>query len=310
MHFFSLSRCVRTCTFAPLLSMVLLSAFVVSCNKNEVARKQSQIDSLQVRLEESARISAQKDSISAQVIEATKTINEVYTRLSMMSGKTLVTSDIEKPQGNIRQEMIGLIDSLGVKLTDRKQQISSLKNRISKMKSENTTLSEQLATLEKTVNDLNTIIINQEQTISVLRGEVNQLRSENVQLTEQKQQLTEQKQAVTKERDQLTTEKYTVYIAIGSKSEFEQKGMIEKRGKVLFFGGVWQPTGSFKKEDYRTIDYRQVQIFDVPKDFKVVTKHDASLLEIISTNGNTSTVKVKDPDTFWAVSKYLIIVED
>lgn len=289
---------------------ILVGGILTSCNKNEVALKQSQIDSLQTRLVEAARVSAQKDSISAQVIEATKTINEVYTRLSMMSGKTVVANDIEKPQGNVRQEMINLIDSLGVKLNDRKQQIGGLKSRLNKMKTENSSLAAQIGTLEKTIEDLNTIITNQEQTITVMRGEISQLKTENVQLTEQKQQLTEQKQQVTKERDQLTQEKYTAYVAIGTKDEFEKKGMIEKRGKVLFFGGVWQPTGAFKKEDYRMIDYRQVMTFEVPKEFKIVTKHDVSLLEVVSETDKTKTVKVKDADKFWAVSKYLIVVED
>jgi hypothetical protein len=141
----------------------------------------------------------------------------------------------------------------------------------------------------------------QDEEIEMLRVELSDLDKEYVELLEAYQ---EQSQIAAETIKELNT----VYYAYGSEAELIENGVIVKEGGFIGMGKRTKIKGDLNDNYFTKIDLsRQKQIEVVGEKIKFITDHPSSAYEIV-TNGKNNTIKIKDPKSFWKVSKYLVIV--
>ncbi|MCG8577592.1 MAG: hypothetical protein MI810_22115 [Flavobacteriales bacterium] len=161
----------------------------------------------------------------------------------------------------------------------------------------------QIEEFQKLVSELLNKIQVQEEEIEMLGVELADLDREYVELLEAYQEQTELAIETMQELN-------SAYYAYGSTSELLANEVIVKEGGFIGIGKKATLKSDFNDEYFTPIDMMKTKSIEViGKKVKFITDHPSSSYELIS-NGDNHQIKIKDPKSFWKVSKYLVVVVD
>jgi hypothetical protein len=117
--------------------------------------------------------------------------------------------------------------------------------------------------------------------------------------------------------DTLTTEKNTVFYVMGRKDDLVQRGIATEEGsKFLFFGGKsLQPARQLDATAFTQSDMRELSTIVLPdstRKYKIISRQNLAALTTPPDDDGKfrGMIQIADPATFWAPSRYLIIVQD
>lgn len=192
-----------------------------------------------------------------------------------------------------------IIDSL---LSDNKKLIERMRKNAKANKSR---ISELEKTLETTIANMEIAIAEKDTEITGLKE---QLTSTNASLASMIQMYQDKDQLATAQRAELNK----AYYCVGTSKELKDNGVVTKEGG---FAGIGKSTKlntqGMNLEYFRQVDVTQV--LEVPvnaKKAKLVTSHPAGSYTLDGPDGRTDKLTIKDPNTFWSVSKYLVVQTD
>ena len=95
-------------------------------------------------------------------------------------------------------------------------------------------------------------------------------------------------------------ELHTAYYVFGTKKELREQRILQ-RGDVL-------KSNDFNKDYFTRIDLRVTKTIRLySKSAKLVTNHPAGSYSLEKDAQGQYTLRITDPQTFWSVSKYLVI---
>ncbi len=275
--------------------------FMASCNNHEEELKQMQQkqDSLLQALNERDSIVDEFFSAFTDIQENLKTIKEKEHIIDISStnaenspeAKEQINKDIQTIY-NLLQENKEKLRKLEKRLRGAGLKIKSLKKTIAK-------LEEQLAAKDTEIAALKTKLENMNIQITALEHNVDSLSIENV-----------KKDETINKQD---TELHTAYYVIGNKKELLENGVITRTGGFVGIGRISKLREDFNKNYFTTIDIRDVKEIPIAsKKAELVTSHPAGSYEFVKNDDGKLIEKlvIKDPDKFWSVSKYLVIMVD
>jgi DNA repair exonuclease SbcCD ATPase subunit len=308
-HTFHSSFRVSARRFLPLM-LALCAATMLMLASCKDDKKDEPIDdprfvnkSREELAEEVKRLSvtaAEKDSLFNEVVESTKFVSEVYTELSALSGE-LNSKNAENKPLDYKQEISKKIQLLSKRLQENEKRLRESQSRIQELKKKNSTFAAQIESYEKMIADLNSIVQSQKNEIVTLNEKVVELTGKVATLTEEKVQLDEKVTTLTEENN-------TGYFIVGTNAYLSENGIIERKGKVLFFGGKRVPTEKLNTGLFTAINITKQDEIKLPERLnEVVSSHDTSLLK---TSEDGKTITITEPKKFWQTSRYLIIVID
>jgi len=103
---------------------------------------------------------------------------------------------------------------------------------------------------------------------------------------------------------------HTAHYVIGTKKELYKNGIITKSGGFIGIGRIKKLKEDFNKDYFTTIDIREVkEIPIVSKKVKIITTHPKDSYELIKNEkGVVETLKINNPEKFWSISKYLVVI--
>lgn len=301
----------RTLIFAFFVFAVVALAIIGSLFKarTDQARK------LEFQGRELAEFSAEKDSITQVLAEATESIGNVYNQVSNVAGAVAVTKTLENIDNlNYKNEVASRLVAISEMVNGYKQQMKGAEDRLSTLKRKNAAYAQKVVALEETIKRLQKTVAEQEQRITQLSEELNITRAERdryrAEALAKAKLLMEREVQLTETREELNT----AYFITGTTDELSKKGYIEKKGAVLVFGGAWQPSDSLRPDS----NFTRINItktFEIPmksKFYRIVSAHDQRL---VRPRPNESEVlpymlKISKPEKFWSQSKILIVLED
>jgi uncharacterized coiled-coil DUF342 family protein len=301
----------RTLIFTFFISAVIALAVIGSLLK----ARSDQAKRLEVQGRELVQFSAEKDSISQQLGEATQSITSVYNQVSNIAGAVAVTRTLENIDNlNYKSQVASKLAAISDVVTGYKEQMKATESRINTLKQRNSGYAQKLTVLEQTVTQLKTTIEQQEKRIIELTSELEITRAERDKY--KAEALAKAKKLLEREEQLATTQEElsTAYYIIGKTDELSKAGYIEKKGSVLIFGGTWKTSDSLQVDSkFTKIDTRSTtEIPMTAKNYRVISTHDAKLLRPQPNEAQSSpfTLKITRPERFWAQSKVLIIAED
>lgn len=162
--------------------------------------------------------------------------------------------------------------------------MARLQNEIEEKTQLITSLQESLAKRDVRIAELDEAVTN-------LTGQVEHLTTENEQ---QKEVLMTQDEALN-----------TVYYALGTNKELKEQKIVEGGG---LFSSKKVMEGEFNKNYFTAVDMRKLH--DIPfdsKKAKLLTNHPEGTYELQKDNEGYLTLVITNPDSFWSLSRYLVV---
>ena len=118
---------------------------------------------------------------------------------------------------------------------------------------------------------------------------------------------------------ELTETSNRAYVIVGKEKDLLKKGVIVREGGanllVARVGRSVQPARKFDPELFTRIDQRSaldIAVPDTTKEYKLVSRQNLDNAEVAQRKGNKfrGNLHIKDPQAFWAQSRYLILVQN
>lgn len=283
-------------------SLILFTAlFISACNSSapdgtssteeseELARLKSENRDLQNQLEN-------KDSA---LNDAIMLFNEIEENLAMINLKDdeirLRSTNVELAEDG-KQWILQEIQNINYLREANQKKVEELNKML---KADNL----QIQELQTMVNNLMGQIQLQEEEIEMLRLELADLDREYVELLEAYQEQTQ----ITVETLQ---ELNKVFYAYGTEEELVSNGVIVKEGGFIGFNKKVSLKDDFNDEYFTQIDLQKDKTIQVTgSKFRFITDHPSTSYTT-ATSGQNHKITINDPNSFWKVSRYLVIVVD
>lgn len=278
-----------------ILYVAFMAAMFVSCdmNNSKSASMQYKIDSLQHIID--GRDAELNDlmGIVADVQEGIRCINEAEQRVTIAEGDAERASQRDVIRENMQfiQDAMAqnrqTISKLQEKLNASSIRSEKLQQTISQLQKQIEEQGARLQELEASLAEKNILIASQGEQIDSLTNNVQTLAAE----TAAKQQTL----------DQQDKDLHRAWFVFGTKTELKSQKIL-KDGEVLRDGG-------FNQDYFTEIDIRydrEVRFYS--KSVKVLTTHPSDSYQLVRDAQKQYELHITNPEKFWSVSKYLVVL--
>ena len=245
------------------------------------------------------QVISDKDTELNEIMGTVNEVQEGFRRINEAEGRITVTDagvESEAAKQSIRENMQFIQDAMAqnrekIKQLQEKLRTSSVGGeKLKKMVDDLTAqLEEQklkVQELEAKLAEKDIVIAQQGEAITALNENVNALSEENK----------AKSQTVADQDKQI----HTAWYVFGTKSELKEQKILQK-GDVL-------KSGDFNKDYFTKVDIRydkEIKLYS--KSAKLLTNHPAGSYKLEKDNKGQYVLHITNPDTFWSVSKYLVI---
>jgi len=261
--------------------------------KTDVNQVQTENDSLQ-------RLVIEKDSA---IYAFLGTFNEIEMNLQEIKSKEGIISmsvsedGTEKSREDKINEEIQYIYDL---MLENKQKVAQLEKQLKRANIKNSELQQTIINLQAKLQEKDVEILQLREELKNMNIKVDELSYAIDTLKFENQA----KDEVIKTQDENLN---TAYYLIGSSKELKEHQIIDKKGGFI---GSKKLNKDFDKSFFTKVDIRNVTSFDlnVPK-IKILTTHPSNSYKIIGEKP-VEKLEITNPDEFWSVSKYLVIIID
>lgn len=285
-----------------LLAAVCTLSFAMSCSTKKEKEQESKdpnaetIDSLRQALTQSQNESNDLIETLSQIQDGFDQINEAEGRVS-----------VENKQGERanKQTIIENMEFIQRTMKLNRELISNLQQQL---RNANQSDKRTKAKLEEMVNNYNKQLEDKQKQIDELRA---QLAERDIKIAEQGEQINALNTSVNdlsqKNEEKARTvaaqdkELNTAYYVFGTKKELREQRIL-KSGDVL-------KSNDFNKDYFTRIDLRvtkQIRLYS--KSAKLMTNHPAGSYTLEKDAQNQYVLRINNPQEFWSVSKYLVII--
>lgn len=296
-----------------LATFLLLS--VSACDygaRRQVTNLKDENQSLQNQLQLS---SVYIQDVTEMIDEVQKNLNKIELREGIIGRISLESEGAEggsrRRSVNIRRELLTSISDIDSFIEDNRRKMDVLNARISES-------AVRIESLDRLVENLTVSVQQKEENISQLKMQVQlleanvaslqgELQQREVVIQEKDSTIAQQEAAIQTQREQAAT----AYYVIGNRETLKKAGLIRERrsgflglkkhtsvGSVLteYFTGVYktQPVLSFSQS------IKKIEVVSAHRD-----RPDLFQFDRLETGAN---LVIKDPERFWAISDYLVIV--
>ncbi len=296
-------------------TLILLAA---ACSRGGQVAQRIPSDSAQyfrTQVEELSSVSAAKDSLVRDLAETTKLLSDINTEILKVSTAKKPVEPVVGNEGvatNDRAMILKRVQDLTVRLKTNETRLATSQRRLRALSQESDSLKVNLTGLQQTIDGLQATLEAQKNTIATMEAELTGAQQQVASLTEEKTVLNDTVSA-------LTGRENTVYYAIGTKKDLEQKGVVTETGGTRFLiftrtGEVLKPVDHLNPTDFTAIDRRAVTRIEMPnpdKEYQLITDQNITASNIApdSKRRIKGALEITNPEQFWAQSKFLILIE-
>ena len=281
-----------------LLLFSVCLAVLSSCgNMGRNDASKSENESLQAELaERDAQLNSLMEAFN-EVQEGFRLINAAENRVDLQAGAVEGVSVADKIREDIRfiteklQANRERIAELEAELKNSHYASSQMKKAVANLNKELLAKTQQIETLQLELASKNIRIAELDDAVARLSKDISDLKADN-----------EVKAALVQAQDKALNAAWFVF---GTNSELKEQKIVTKKflqkKKVL-------ENDDFNKNYFTQIDIRkdkEIKLYS--KDAKLLTSHPDGSYEFIKDKKGTLTLKILNPNSFWSISRYLVI---
>src|SRR5262245_47600519 len=230
----------------------------------------------------------------ANTIDAIAEIQDSLNAIAVGDANVQMKGDSEKEISSPnQQEALDRIAQLRAGIERSKRRINQLESSLKKS-------GIKVAGLQKMVAGLKQSIEEKEQLVAELSTKVDGLTTQVASL-----ETTVQDNTVTIESNR--KEMATIFVAVGSKKDLTEAGILEAKGGVLGMGKTLKPTGKFDQMSFVEVDTDQQTTVAIPAaKAQVVTPQSPSSYELTPVEGKLE-LRILDPKEFRKIKQLVIV---
>ncbi|MFN8256416.1 MAG: hypothetical protein U0W24_12040 [Bacteroidales bacterium] len=289
-------------TLKQLVFLMIVPIFFFACGGSSDSELQAKIDSLE-------EMSTKKD---ASINDFMKSYNEIQSNLESIKEKERIISlktkgDIELDESakdKINDDILAIYELM----KKNKETIAKLENKLKKSNIKAAEFQKMIAKLEEDIRNKDQQIESLKNDLAKLNFDITTLNAEIAKMNENIDTLQEevvQKDMVIETQDQKL---HTAYYVFGTKKELKEHKIITSEGGFIGIGRMQKLMENFNKDYFKTIDTKKTSSFSLfVKKAELITSHPASSYYFAG-KGKIDSLVIKNPDEFWSVSKYLVIM--
>ena len=282
-----------------LISLILLT---IACGQKSKNSNSSEGDSLVAENQELKAKQAQRDSTSAQLVNA---MNEIQANLdSIKTKENLIdvyrngSDKSVQEDKNVKNKILNDIKAIYQLSRQNKAVITHLNKELKTNKQKSKAVEKDV---EKMVAFLKEQIAEKDLEIGKLKNELAKFKIDM-------SSLNAKLDSVKKVDAALTEELQTAYYIVGTTHELKEQKILTKEGGFIGIGRVKSLTSDFNRSGFTKINIKQITKIHYPKEIsKILTAHPVSSYGIVN-NTSDNYIEVKNPTEFWSASKYLVVV--
>ena len=311
----------RDALSVPAIVILLTFAIATACGRNGEKPPTASTAAPSAETTEIAQLkatTAEKDSLLQDLMATSRFVNEINTELGKVRR---VRADrpvrVRNEDGTLisaaayRAEILTRIRDLTARLEDSERRLELSRTRAEAMPQRDAGLLSQIAEYQQTLKEYRDIVEDQKREIAQLNAQVGELKAD-------RQRLTATNAALGHSVASLVETDNTVFWIAGSKKELLRKQVVTEEGGsrsllIVRRGATLTPSREISEEHFIAVNRRQTRDIPLPKPdtwYRVVSRQRLDYLDGVSKGRIKGSVQVRDPERFWAVSKYLILVED
>ncbi|MCB0763072.1 MAG: hypothetical protein R2815_00305 [Flavobacteriales bacterium] len=280
---------MRTTPLFTLLSVLLLAA-CQSDPKEDPRYQDLETDAARARA-----MVEERDSTINALFGTFNKINENLREIRTKQGQLTSNGDGAEQGSGMEERIMGDIRSIDELLAENRTLITKLRGQAK-------VSAQGMAALETTVADLEASMREKDQEIDGLKEELSSTSSSLATLIAMYR---DKSQLADMQRNDLNTAYYTV----GTVKELRANGVLTKEGGFAGLGGTNKLNmDNLAKDHFTRIDILNTQEIPVlAEKSKLVTAHPAGSYRLEEGSGK---LVITDPNVFWSVSKYLVVVAE
>ncbi|MBQ5616424.1 MAG: hypothetical protein IIU90_01545 [Bacteroidaceae bacterium] len=274
-----------------------LAVLVVSCGPTK-KELQANIDSLNVELTQANSEMESLMGLLNEVQEGFQQINEAENRVNVNSA--------ENAPANVKEQVKADLAFIQAKMKENRERIAELEARVEKG-------DKNAAALRRTVKNLKAELAAKAEQIAALQAEleaknirIQQLDTEVANLTNDKNALTAKNAANEQVIANQDKAMHAAWYVIAKKKSLKEQNVLTNTG--LFKKGDVMESANVNKDGFTEIDIRKVVEIPVgAKKATLLSAHPEGSYELVADAEGMQVLKVLDPQTFWSVTRYLVI---
>lgn len=277
---------------SPLLAL-MVAMVLIACESDPTQSPQYQ--QLSEDAQRTEAVVAQRDSTINALFGAMNRISENLRTIRAKQGQLAQPAEGVETDADMEKRIMDDISSIDGLLAENR----SLVERMRKQAKQNAA---SMAELERTIADLESTITAKDEEVAALKE---QLSSTNASLATLIDMYRDKSQLADMQRGELNT----AYYAVGTAKELRANGVLAKTGGVAGIGSTDKLNTENLAQNYFTrMDVTMtLEIPVMAKKAKLATTHPAGSYKF--ENGAEKLV-ITDPNAFWSMSKYLVIVTE
>lgn len=281
--------------------LALMAIAIVGCSKcggQEEVMNQVEAEKTNILAEKS-----RTDSLYQQTL---RQVDEMMSVLSALEAEEGIVKTLGPERGESATDFRKRMEDIARKMNDKTAMIRKQAEEIGALKNKLVSTEKKLAAVAQKADSLSRLVGEQQQEIIALRQ---QLANSRKMVDSLKSKLAEKDQIINSKVKELNS----AYYIIGRRDDLMTKGIIDKQGQVLFFGGRISVKQSFDAKDFTKIDISSLKELKIaaPKDrTSLVSNHDADTFELVTAGEAECVIKIKDEKAFWKNAKYLVVMTE
>ncbi|MFA6402283.1 MAG: hypothetical protein WCX31_11770 [Salinivirgaceae bacterium] len=279
----------------------LILLFALTMLFTQCAKQKKQLNDTQMRSDSLQRLVLQKDSAIYGIMG---TFSEIENNLATIKEKekiiSLAVKDVENPQ--TREEKINAdINSIYDLMLKNKEKVAKLERLLKNAHVKNSALQKTIESLEAQLAEKNIAIINLRQQLLNMNLKIDEL---TYSMDTLKFDIEVKKELIKVQDENLNT----AYYLFGTEKELKEMKILDTKGGFIGMGTGKTLNKYFDKGLFNTIDIRNQTSFELKaKKIKIITTHPSNSYQLFGEKPVDSLV-VKNPQEFWSVSKYFVVI--
>ncbi len=284
---------------------ILMISFI-SCNQAE----KEEIERLKLENQALVEGSTAKDSVMMLMLNTFSEIEENLGEIRGRQNTIDIRTSNDENTGSSKTRILDDIAYINGLLADNEQNLQDLKTQLGKAKAAQNSSTkklngamDQIAQLEKLINQLSQQ--NEQRTLEI-EALKEELVAMNYELDKVSMAYAKELQVTEEQKEKLNTAHY----AIGSFKELKAANILTRKGSFIGMGGAKALVEDFNKDQFIEVDITEVKdiLIDSKKAY-LATNHSEGSYSFEEVDGMVTKLVILDPEAFWSVSKFLVIVK-
>jgi predicted nucleic acid-binding Zn-ribbon protein len=279
------------------------------------------MDSLQAttaeQLELTTTLSAQKDSLARVIVDADDFIMAIDSQIRTVKGLPAAKRISRKAESPIedqlqrRKEVLARVSALVERAKLTANQLAASRQREAALKGDKEALEKQIADAQQQIVETEAKLNDDHTMIGDLGATIERQQARIAELELRVDSLVTETRVMGEKH-------YRAYYIVGTEKELIEKGIVEREGGANFLvahpGRTLQPARKLDPAFFTPIDQRatrEIVLPDSTKRYRIVSRQNLDNATVRERDKSTfaGPLQISDADSFWAGSRYLILVQ-